>query len=82
MKVRIKRKLLKKQNRQPMWIIDVASIPKGVTMEEYFMLYKQYRILIYDSTIGNIPRVLNNDCKYTVLDMQKHKELINNLKHK
>ena len=52
---------------------------KGVTIEQYFILYKQYGILIYDSTVGNIPSVLNNDCKYTILDMQKHKELINNL---
>lgn len=62
--------------------IDIASIPdaealglKRFSAGDFFMIYKEHGVLIYDSRKGNAPRPLDDSDELYLLDVSTKKGL-------
>lgn len=55
-------------------IYDVASVPKRSSMEEVMEAYQDYKVVIYDSTRGDKPRIVPDDVDIRLIDSAKIEE--------
>jgi len=49
-------------------IYDIASVPRRSSMEEVLEAYQDYKVVIYDSTRGDKPRLVPEDVDIRIID--------------
>lgn len=55
-------------------IYDIASVPRRSSMEEILEAYQDYKVVIYDSTRGDKPRLVPEDVDIRIIDSNPNTE--------
>ena len=68
------RRILKKQRKNNILIVDMNSIPTkiGWDLEDWLYVYKNEHIVMYDSTYGDKPFFTNPKAKIILKDISKN----------